>query len=202
TSDAVPMSRPSAGPLRVSSADTTFTTGNVTITLSRTFYDAGGNELQQWDPSATRARIDSWVRGTVTGPQYQATFGRSGTLDIDALAAGADTVVFAGTATDTVDATYTSIDGARSADAHGLGTRVLAAVKKLKDRNINPWPLSGTATWNVSVDKYATGPNGAIEAHWDAVAVLTFNGTRYARLLVNGRYRYTVDLQTGAVVRV
>src|SRR5262245_40403840 len=79
TSDAVPMSRPSAGPLRVSSADTTFTTGNVTITLSRTFYDAGGNELQQWDPSATRARIDSWIRGTVTGPQYQATFGRSGT---------------------------------------------------------------------------------------------------------------------------
>ena len=200
-SQAVPMAQRSGGVLGVSSADTTFSRGNVTITLGRTFFDAGGNELQQWDPSATRVRIDSWIRGSVTGLGYQATFGRTGVLDIDGLAPAADTLVFSGTATDTTDATFTSIEGMRTVDVHALGNRALTAIKKLKDSNINPWPLSGSATWNLAVDKYAAGPGGSIQVHWDATAVLTFNGTRFASLLVNGRYHYVVDLQTGIVTR-
>ena len=201
TSEAVPMSSPATSPERAASADTTFTRGNLTITLSRTFYDAGGTALQQWDPSAVRAVVDSWIRGTVTGLRYQATVGRTGELDIGGLAAGMDTLTFDGTATDTTDARYTSLDGTRTLDVHALATRVLAAVKKLKDRNVNPWPLSGTATWNLAVDKYASGPTGGIEAHWDIVAVLTFNGTRTAELAINGRFHYHLDLLTGDVTR-
>ena len=190
-----------ASPEAVLAADTTFTRGSFTITLSRTFYDAGGNQLQQWDPSAVRAVIGSWVRGTVTSPRYQATVGRTGTLDVNGLAAALDTLTFDGTATDTTDARYTSLDGTRTADVHVLATRTLAAVKVLKNRTANPWPLSGTATWNVAVDKYASGPQGGIEAHYTAVVVVTFNATELVDVAVNGRYHYRLDLQTGDVVR-
>jgi len=201
TTSAVPTRLQLAAPEAVTAADTTFTRGPFTITLSRSFYDIDGNQLQQWDASAVRAVIESWVRGAVSGPRYQATVGRTGTLNVNGLAAAVDTLTFDGVATDTTDARYTSLDGTRTADVHVLATRVLAAVKALKDRNANPWPLSGTATWNVAVDKYANGPQGGIEVHYTAVVAVTFNGTQFADVAVNGRYHYRLDLQTGDVVR-
>lgn len=201
TSSAVPMAVQPATIDGVAAADTTFARGPFTITLNRTFYDIDGNALQQWDPSAVRAVINSWVRGAVTGLRYQATVGRTGILNVNGLAAAVDTLLFDGTATDTTDARYTSLDGLRTVDVHVLATRVLANVRALKNRNVNPWPLSGTATWNVSVDKYATGPAGGIEAHYNAVVVVTFDGTPYADVTVNGRYRYRMNLQTGDVAR-
>ena len=201
TTASVPTSAQPATPYRVAATDTTFTRGPFTITLARTFYDASNTALPQWDPSAVRAVVNSWLRGTVTGLQYQATVGRTGTLNVNGLAAAVDTLVFDGTATDTTDAQYTSLDGARTVDVHVLATRVLAAVRLLKNRSANPWPLSGTATWNLAVDKLAGGPQGTIQAHYNAVVVMTFNGTRYADVTVNGAYHYKLDLQTGAVVR-
>jgi hypothetical protein len=201
TTSAVPMALQPSSIDGVAAADTTFTRGPFTITLERTFYDVDGNALQQWDASAVRVQIGSWVRGSVTGVRYQATLGRTGTLDVSGLAAAVDTLVFAGTATDTTDARYTSLDGLRTVDVHVLATRVLAGVRALKNRNVNPWPLSGTATWNLSVDKFASGPRGGIEVHYEAVAVVEFDGTQYADVTVNGRYRYRMDLLTGGVSR-
>ena len=201
TSSAVPMAVQPATIEGVAAADTTFARGPFAITLERTFYDVDGLELRQWDPSAVRVAIGSWVRGSVTGVRYQATVGRTGTLDVNGLAAAVDTLVFDGTATDTTDARYTSLDGLRTVDVHVLATRVLAGVRALKNRNVNPWPLSGTATWNLSVDKYANGPRGGIEVHYDAVVVVEFDGTQYADVTVNGRYRYRMDLQTGGIAR-
>lgn len=198
---ALPMAaRP--GPIDgIATAETTLVRGSFTITLDRAFYDIDGIALQQWDPSAVRAVIHSWVRGTAAGVRYRATVGRTGALNVNGLAAAMDTLVFDGTATDTTDARFTSLDGMRTVDVHVLATRAPAGVRVLKNHAANPWPLSGTVTWNVSVDKYSNGPRGGIEAHYDAVVVVTFDGTPFAEASVNGRYRYGIDLRTGDVSR-
>ncbi len=201
TSAAVPSALAPVGLESVMAADTTFTRGPFTIALERTFYDVDDNVLQAWDPSATRAVVSSWVRGAITGARYQATVGRSGTLDVNGLAAALDTLVFDGTAIDTTDARYTSLDGSRTVDVHVQATRLLVGVRTLKNRDVNPWPLTGTATWRLSVDKFAEGPRGGLEAHYDAVVVASFDGTSTADVVVSGRYRYRLNLQTGAVAR-
>jgi len=198
---AVPTRAQTVSPDRILAADTTFSRGNLTITIGRTFYDATDTALPQWDPSAVRVVITSWLRGTVTGPRYSGTIGRTGTLNIRGIQAATDTLVFDGVATDTTDAIYVSLDGTRTFDVHVLATRTLAGVTKLKNTNVNPWPLAGTATWNLSVDKYASGQQGTIEAHYEAVVVLTFNGTEFADVTVNGRFHYKIDLQTGSCAR-
>jgi hypothetical protein len=201
TTAAVPTRARNVSPDQIAAADTTFLRGNLTITIGRTFYDATDAALPQWDPSAVRVVVTSWLRGTVTGPRYSATIGRTGTLNIHGLQAAADTMVFDGVATDTTDAVYVSLDGTRTFDVHVLATRTLAGITKLKNTNVNPWPLAGTATWNLSVDKYASGQQGTIEAHYDAVVVVTFNGTEFADVTVNGRFHYKIDLQNGSCAR-
>ncbi|HEY6865727.1 MAG TPA: hypothetical protein VI792_00625 [Candidatus Eisenbacteria bacterium] len=201
TTSSVPTSVQPASPYRITATDTTFTSGSFTITLSRTFYDGSTNALPQWGPTAVRAVVNSWLRGTASGLQYQATVGRTGVLNVSGLAASVDTLVFDGTATDTTDAQFTSLDGARTVYVHVLATRILAAVQLLKNRSANPWPLSGTATWNLAVDKYVDGTRGTIQVHYTALVVVTFNGTQYADMVVNGTYHYKLNLQTGTVVR-
>ena len=201
TTAAVPMALQPGSIESVAAPDTTFPRGPLTIALERTFFDVDGNALQRWDMSAVRVAVGSWVRGSVTAVRYQATLGRTGTLDVRGLAAAADTLVFDGTAADTTDARYASLDDRRTVDVHVLATRVLARVRVLKNRDVHPWPLSGTATWNLSVDKFADGPRGGIEVHYDAVVVVEFDGTQVADVMVNGRYRYRMDLQTGGVAR-
>ena len=198
---AVPTRVQTVAPDRIAAADTTFTRGNLTITIDRTFYDATGTALPQWDPSAVRVVITSWLRGTVSGTRYSATIGRTGTLNIHGIQAAADTLVFDGVATDTTDAVYVSLDGTRTIDVHVLATRTLAGITRLKNTSVDPWPLAGTATWTLSVDKYAAGSQSTIEAHYDAVVVVTFNGTEFADVTVNGRFHYRIDLQTGACAR-
>lgn len=201
TRSALPMALRPAAIESVTESDTSFERGRFTITLERTFFDIDDNALQQWDASAVRAAVHSRIRGAAAGVHYRATGGRTGTLDVNGLAMAVDTLVFDGAATDTTDARYTSLDGSRTADVHVLATRVLARVRTLKSRDVNPWPLDGTATWNLSVDRYADAPHGGIEAHVDAVVVVAFNGTASADATVNGRYRYHVNLQTGDVAR-
>lgn len=201
TRSAVPMMLQPAAVEGVTEPDTSFERGRFTITLERTFFDIDGNALQQWDASAVRGEIHSRVRGVAAGVHYRASGGRTGTLDVNGLATAVDTLAFDGTATDTTDARYTSLDGSRTADVHVLATLVLARVRALKNRGVNPWPLDGIATWNLSVDRYADAPHGGIEAHVDAVAVVAFNGTSSAEVTVNGRYHYRLNLQSGDVAR-
>jgi hypothetical protein len=183
-------------------ADTAFARGPFTLSLEREFFDVDDNALQPWDPSAVRAVVHSWLRGAVTGMRYRATRGRTGTLAVRGLAPAVDTLVFEGSATDTTDARYTSLDGSRTTDVHVLATRTLAGVRALKAPGVSPWPLGGTATWNLSVDKYANTPRGGIEAHIEAVAVAAFDGTPSVIATVNGRFRYRLNLQTGDVTRI
>ena len=61
--------------------------------------------------------------------------------------------------------------------------------------------VSGTATWVMHVDRLRSGDRGDISSTFDAVVVVTFNGTRNPDVTVNGSFHYTIDLATGAVTR-
>jgi hypothetical protein len=203
----VPNSPPTAPSRRsppithVVSTDTTFTSGNLTFTISRVFY-SGANALAGWDTSATSVVGTAWVHGSVTAERFTATIGRGGSLTVNGIHYGVDTLVVDGAGHDTTNAHVVSLDGQHSADFHMLASRTLAAVRVLKNRTSNPWPLSGTATWVISVDKLRGGPNGQVETHVDATVVVTFNGTQNPTVVVNGNYHYTLDLASDAIARI
>ena len=196
---------PQAMPGSISSTawDTTFTRDSLTISVSRTFYNALGQPLPGYDPTAVRLVATTRITGTMSGHRYRATIQRTGMLDIAGINALQDTLTFNGTGSDTTHAQFSGMmDSTRTVVLHKTGARALSQVKLLKDPNVNPWPLSGTATWTITVDKLVTGGGGTIEKHFTATVVVTFDGTSTPDITINGSFHYRVNLLTGIVTRV
>ena len=82
-------------------AETTFTAGSINYTVTRAFYDAGGNELSDYGPTATKLRITATANGSITTDRWNATVGRAGILDVTGIESGEDTLVFNGAGNDT-----------------------------------------------------------------------------------------------------
>src|SRR5262245_23696568 len=70
-------------PMVIVPSDTTFAVGNVTWTLSRSWFDAADNLQANYDPITT-VRVSATARGTgmIETPTDTASFGSSGNLDI------------------------------------------------------------------------------------------------------------------------
>ncbi|HTR96827.1 MAG TPA: hypothetical protein VMH61_02905 [Candidatus Acidoferrales bacterium] len=179
--------------------DTTFTAGGITWTLSRTWYDAGGNAQAGYNP-VTTVRMIASARGTgaVSGTSFSASFGGYGLLDVNGVAAAQDTLLTQATHADTLQSAFTSLSGV-SRQFYCQQSSNWVDVRQLKPVSSNPWPLSGTATFQVDADRLRSSNRGDVEAHLAATVVVTFNGTRYPTVSVDGKYRYQLDLMTGAV---
>ncbi len=183
-------------------AETTFTVGGITYTLSRTFYDAGDNVMAGFDPILTaRVHATSRATGAIATQRFTATVGRSGWLDVRGVSALAETLAVDGASYDTCQSSFRSLDGLRTRYFYMVASCSLAALRWLKPPANAPWPLSGTATWTIRADRLRSNNRADIEAHFEAVVVVTFNGTQYADLEVTGGWRYRLDLKTGAVTR-
>lgn len=193
---------PLATRAQAATTDTTFTAGFVTWTLGRTFYNAAGTEQASYNPLTT-TRMDVTARGTghVATPSDTASFGSAAALTVRGLAAAQDTLVSDGARHDTLLTSFWA--PVRQARVHTYveGAEALANVRQLKPVDQNPWPLSGTATWTLAVDRLATGDRGSVERHFASTVVVTFNGTRYVGVTVDGAFHYTLDLKTGQIVR-
>lgn len=183
-------------------AETTFTSGGVTYTLGVTFYDADGNQLAGYGPLASRMQVTTRATGAFSGQQFAASLGESGTLDVTGLEAAKDTLVFNGTCADSVDAAFQSLDGLRTRYFRWRSGAVLAAANLLKNRQTNPYPLSGTLTYTVHAVRYGSNQLATVDRTWDATVVIVFDGTATPALTVNGVYHYQVNLATGVVVRL
>lgn len=186
----------------VSAAETTFSMGAITYTVTRTFYDADGNPLSGYGPSATKLRITATANGSISTAQWDASVGRAGILDVTGIESAEDTLQFDGAGNDTVQCHFLSYDGTRERYFYALGGRSLEAVRLLKDRNANPYPLSGKARWAWAVDRLRSNNREDVEVHLTALVVVTFNGTANPEITVDGTYHYHVNLDTGAVTRV
>jgi len=204
TNDAAFRLSPGGPTLRASaaSAETTFSVGSITYTVTRTFYDSGGNELADYGPTATKLRITATANGSISTAYWDASVGRAGILDVTGIESSSDTLQFDGAGNDTLQCHFLSMDGTHERYFYALGGRSLEAVRLLKDRNANPYPLSGKARWAWAVDRLRTNNREDVEFHLTALVVVTFNGTANPEIVVDGTYHYHVNLSTGAITRV
>jgi hypothetical protein len=181
--------------------DTTFESNGITFEVTRTFFGPTGNELPQYGPTAVRMVWTSRAYGTLSSETDTATVGHSGSLDVRGIEAARDTLDFDGLALDTLVNHFQSLDGSRERFFHATSALIYANVAMLKNRAVNPWPLSGTATYDLSADRLRSNNVTDVEAHLTAHVVVTFNGTDSPDVVVNGTYHYTINLLTGQVLR-
>jgi len=188
-----------ASPMSVA-AETTLVRNGVSWSFAIHWFDAAGNEQPAYDPPTTvRMTADSHASGTFTGPTGMATLGTSGTLDVSGISSLQDTLTTNAARQDTLSYSASNANGTASFLAHCSGAFQNVVEAKPVASN---YPARGLATWSLDVAKHLQGPNGSIDEHFAASAVVTFNGTHLVPLVVNGTYHFTLDLDTGQVVAV
>lgn len=176
--------------------------GSFSWSFSLTFFDAAGNP-GPYDPETTaRMRVIARARGHLTSAEHSASIGVDRLLDVSGLLPAETTIEVDGAANDTADCAFEASDGSAERRYHLLGRGALTDVRQLKDESVNPYPLSGTARWDVSADAFERQGEETAEAHYQATVIVTFNGTRYPTIEVSESYRYRTDLETGEVVRL
>jgi len=165
------------------------------ITREVTFYDADGNVQDGYDPDSTAAinfyfllegeRSNDFVSGTVS---RERDFTVSGLL-------GTETErVWDGTGTTETSRTRTTdSNGTRTYDMSSSTTvdSVVIAVPRG-----DSWPLAGTITREVHVEVV----NGVGDTNTrDRTVVITFNGTQFVSITINGETTCELDLETREV---
>jgi hypothetical protein len=151
--------------------------GGVTRTRQYQFRDAGGTAQAAFDDTLTATvEIQSSVTGTTRRHGHTRTVDDHRDLTVTGLA-GVETT-----------RTWNGTGSSSHSDSSGAGLRTVQSNTTVADVIIpapfrrDSWPLSGTITTHLVT-------SGGV----DVTSVLTFNGTRYASLTVNG-VTSTVDL--------
>jgi hypothetical protein len=183
--------------------DTTVVQGNITYTASRTFYDANDNPLADYGPNATWLRWTSRATGWYEGPRDTATVVHTALLDVHGIQAGQDTLKFDGECADTLENRFRSYDGTRTRYFYWVSNTSIDDVRFLKSliQLGASWPVHGVVTIVVSADRLRSNNRADIEAHFDAIVVVTFNATGGAVIAINGMWYYQWNLATGQISR-
>jgi hypothetical protein len=177
--------------------------GGFSWSFSIMWFDADNRTQENYVHGATaRARIEARARGSVTTARHHASVGIARELDIGGLLPDSVMVVLNGAAHDTASCDFESGDGLRARRYDLLGAGAFEAVRTMKDPAVNPYPLSGVLTWNVVADALERDEQGERTAHYQARVVVTFNGTRHPIIEVEKKWRYSLDLDTGAITVV
>lgn len=185
------------------SAETTFWSGDVNYTLTVTFYDAGGTELPGWDPTAVRMAVSARATGTFTSPQCTTSVAHSALHDVTGIEQTSDRLTFTGDAQDTLEADFTDLEPSSIETLDWRSATDWEDVVALKNTSANPYPLSGRLVWTAVADALFQPRLGQqVLAHHEVTAWVTFNGTRYPEIVVDGTYHYRADLETGTAQRV
>ncbi len=165
---------------------------DVPTNFSRTvsFFDDAGVLQDAYNPLTTASiRILIEMSGAVERDGWTATIARSRDVTVSGLA-GQETVrTWNGTSsTEVTRSQHTDENGTRTYEMSGVGT--IEDVVRGVPRDVNPWPLSGTITRSITV-VITNGPNGNV-TH-ERTVVITFDGTQFATLTVNGE-EFELDL--------
>jgi hypothetical protein len=181
--------------------DTTFTQGNLTFTFSLFFSDIALDSMPSYNPLTTwQIEEDSEAGGTIDLTGFQAAVWHLGNLQFRGTRASDDTLEFSGTARDTAYSHFTAALRPVERWFHVDVVRLIDGARTLK--TAGSYPHEGTVRWFVTATRLRSASRADVEATLDAEAVLTFDGTRYPRLTITGGWTYTVDLDTGAIVRL
>ncbi len=154
------------------------------------FFDAAGDPQDAYNPLTTASiRILIEMSGAVERDGWTATIVRSRDVTVSGLEGEETERTWNGTSsTDVTRSQHTDENGTRTYEMSGAGT--IEDVVRGVPRDENPWPTSGTITRSITV-VITNGPNGDV-TH-ERTVVITFNGTQFATLTVNGE-EFEVDL--------
>ena len=157
-----------------------------------TYYDADGNEQDAYDAVTTASiHIVSEISGEMGRDSWSGSISRTRDITITGLDGDEAARTANGTGSSTVTRSrHSDEDGDRSYDMSG--TSVITDVVLAVPRDENPYPLSGTVTRDVTV-VIVNGSNG--DQTRTRHVVITFNGTQFATLSVDGE-SFEVDLST------
>ncbi len=160
--------------------------------FSRTvsFFDVAGNPQDAFNPITTASiRMLIEMTGAVERDGWTATIERSRDVTVSGLEGEETERTWNGTSsTEVTRSQHTDENGTRSYDMSGVGT--IEDVVRGVPRDENPWPLSGTITRSITV-VITNGPDGDVTR--ERTVVVTFNGTQFATLTVNGE-EFELDL--------
>lgn len=155
-----------------------------------TFFDAGGNVQDAYNAETTASmRVQVEMSGAIERDRWSATVARSRDLTVSGLEGQETSRTWSGTSTgDVTRSQHSDESGTRSYAMASAGT--ISDVVRLLPRAAHPWPESGTITREVTVI-ITNGPNG--DEVRQRTVVITFNGTQFVTLTVNGE-EFEVDL--------
>jgi hypothetical protein len=173
----------------------TQTRENITLSRSYRFEDAAHQPQSAYDAATTEsANFRSTMSGEVTRDLWSATISRVRDFTESGLA-GAETQ-------HTINGEGTSVESRSRHTDRGTRTYTMTSVATVANvvipfpRSRGEWPISGTVTRVMTAT--LEGDQGSESR--SRTAVLTFNGTRFATMVVGDR-TFTVDLATGRTAR-
>ena len=190
--------RQGVAPLRTA-WDTTIVFGGISVEVSREFYDAQNGLLAGYGPAAVRMNWRSHIWGAIESPRDTATIQHHSDLDFTGIGWEDTALVINGTCADTLLNRFHSLDSLLTRYGYWRSTLRAAAVAL---RKADGMPLSGRLTYVVQVDELRSGEQGDVEKHLSAVIVITFNGTQYPDVAVNGVHHFQWDMQHGTMIVV
>jgi len=183
--------------------DTTFTQGGLTFVATRNFYDIANNQLSGYGPTAVKMTWTSHVYGTAVFPRDTATVNHRATIDVHGIQPARDTLQFDGGVFDTLTNRFRSYDGTRTRYGLWRSYFTIDNVRILKSAIAAGigYPIAGTASFAVSLDRLRSNNVGDVESHVDATVLVTFNGSTLADVVVDGTYHYKWNLVNGQITR-
>jgi len=179
--------------------NTSITSEGLSAEFSHDFYDAGNNLLEAYGPTAVRMNWKSHIWGTLESLRDTATIQHHANLDLTGIQLLDTALVINGTCADTLFNRFHSLDSLLARYGYWRSTLTAAAIALRKEDGM---PLSGTLTYVVKLDKLRSGELGDVEKQLRAIVVITFNGTRYPDVVVNGVYHFKWDKLQGTMILV
>ncbi|MCC7054805.1 MAG: hypothetical protein IT355_16155 [Gemmatimonadaceae bacterium] len=179
---------------------TTRTRGPFSLTRSYAYADEQGAAQSAFSATTTASANFKWtLTGEITRKRWSGTMSRSRDITLSGLLGANTSVTVNGTGAAERQRTVFLRD---SSGANGL-TRSYDMEASLAIANVvtpairlpDAWPLSGTVTRNYTVVR-TDATNGTTTTVRNSV--VTFNGTQFAALVVNGK-EFILDLDTGEV---
>lgn len=167
------------------------------LTRSYAFFDAGGQPMEQYDNELTASiNLTRGMEGSVSheteGASFSGSVSHSRDLTVSGLAGIETQRTWNGGGTSAIRRTAV-VDGrgTRNYEMDATVSVVNVVVPTRDGEDPDPWPLSGTITHVVTGSVAFNEESRTFER----TVVVTFNGTRFADVTVNGE-SFSIDLAT------
>lgn len=173
----------------------------LTILRQYAFYDASGTAMEKFDAAQTAAiRVKRQVDGTlsreVEGGSITAEVHHARDMAVSGLQGDEQQRTWNGTGQSQIARTRISdANGTRHYEIKAGVAIASVVVPHRNNQDLDPWPLSGTITKQVTGTVTVNGETRTIERK----VVITFNGTQFPTATVNGE-PFTLDLATRKVL--